>query len=293
MNNHAGKLIIAIPADTHCGSTVGLIKPELWELAGGGAYIPNEVQTLLWKQWETAWEVVAEKRKGGRLIVVHAGDATEGIHHDATQFISPMIDEHQRIHISAMRWALERTEFDSERGDLLYYVTGSGAHVAPGSASEEAIARALSAVPNRPPSDPSGEDGRFVWGHLKIKHNGILTDIAHHGPPAGRRAWLKGNNLMLGLKSLYFNCLDLGLEIPRYYVRAHRHTYDHQYHEGLRGATDGFLLPCFQGMTEYGYVVAVDSLCNIGMLIITIEENGETDWTCPRIRVIPDEVQEV
>jgi hypothetical protein len=285
------RVIVAVPADTHCGSPVGLCPSTGWPLLNGGYYTPNRLQHILYQQWEECWRrvrVLRDQQAGTRLVVVHAGDAVEGVHHQTTQLISNRSDEHAYLHVACMQHALDIAAFDARHGDRLIYVGGTIAHVGDGYTYEEILARLLGACP--PPGNESG--GRVVWEHLLARANGVLFDIAHHGPAPGARQWLQGNNLRLQLRSIYLQCLEQDRPLPRYWVRAHRHRWIMpELFRGERGDIEGFLTPCFQAMTHHGERVAGhEVLSHIGMLIFVVEANGKSSWTCPRIKVQQDEM---
>jgi hypothetical protein len=294
------RTVLAVPAETHCGSPVGLCPPGPWALVGGGSYVPNKIQQVIYAQWLESWQRVAVLRQGSpaaRLIVVHAGDAVEGVHHQTTQLLSLRRDEHVYLHADCMRTGLEIAGFDPQTGDSLIYVGGTMAHVGEGFEQEELLARLLGAYLQMEMPAPPGEEGapggpgRLVWDHLRGRINGVLFDIAHHGPPPGARNWLRGNNLRLMLRSIYLDSLEQNLELPRYWVRAHRHRWVMpEVFRGERGTIEGFLTPCFQAMTHHGERVAGhEMLSHIGMLIFVIEPDGRSSWTCPRIKVQQDE----
>jgi hypothetical protein len=61
--------------------------------------------------------------------------------------------------------------------------------------------------------------------HSLINFNGVTCDISHHGPPAGRRVWLEGNEARYYLRSLMTTELMAGRIPPRLVIRAHFHQY--------------------------------------------------------------------
>ena len=289
------KTVIALPADEHCGSTTGLIKPGQWQKAEGGYHNPSENQILIWRQWDKAADLVLKLRHRARLIVANVGDAIDNHHHDTTQIITPRIDEQERIHTDVMDYFLGKVKFNQKKGDLLYYVEGTPAHVLKGAQAEERIARDLDAVP-KSKGTPAHEykDGRYTWDRLKLDINGVRLDIAHHpATGAGTRAWTKGNTLRSLLRSIYFDCLEYRQPIPRYWIRAHKHKYVPEIHRGAKGTIEGFILPSFQLRTEFVNRIASHELATIGMLIIVIEPDGRTEWHCPHITFSEDEYQRI
>lgn len=286
---------MAIPSDTHCGSVVGLMPGAgSWVMANGGSYTRNKIQDIIYEQWLECWQMVADMRKRSRLVIIHAGDATEGIHHETTQIVSNRIDEQERIHVAAMLEAMKISKFNEKRGDRMYYIGGTPTHVLPGQQSEERIARVLATVPKLPGNN-AGNDGRYLWDRWRMWINGVLFDVAHEGPHPGSRAWLRGNTLRWVLRSMYFDCLEHKLEMPRYWIRAHRHRWvPPERHRGEAGTIEGFLTPCFQGPTEYVFQrFSMEFLSHIGMLVFIVEPDGRTEWECNRVQVIMEDAQEL
>lgn len=276
------RTVLPIPADTHGGGTTALMMPGGWNLPDGGTHYPSKAQRIVSRQWEQGWGRVRELRKRSRLVVAHAGDAVEGDHHNTHQIIHKSVDIHEEIHTDCMDWGLQTAKFNSKRGDLLYYVHGTLAHN--GTGSENNIAKDLDAVPYiEGTPERKFRDASYVFPHLKLNVNGVLFDIAHHGPTAGTRIWTQGNSLRATIKDIYYRCLDKKMPIPRYWIRAHYHEFAHEIYSGSQGTIEGFILPAFQLKTHYGHRVANHKLADIGMLIVVVEEDGRTWWECPMI----------
>ena len=276
------KTILAFPADTHGGSSVGLFPAEhAWQLADGNQYHASPTQQLLWRQWRECWQRVKELRQGGRLIIMHVGDAREGVHHDTTQLVTANLEEQERIHIECMEYALDLAGFDGAGGDLLYYIAGTEIHVGPAHAGEERIARDLGAIPFRKPTTEDSNDGRFVWAAKVFTVDEILFDVAHHGAGLGSRAWTRENGLYQTLKSLYFMTCEDQNQPPRLWIRAHKHRFLHATYHGRAGSIDGFVLPSFQSVTHYASRLNI-GLSDIGMLTAIVED-GRVRWECDQV----------
>lgn len=264
------RTLCVFASDEHCGSKVGLMPPT-WTDVDGGKHEQNEAQRVVWDQWIEQWDRVGRLRKRkDRLIVVNVGDAVEGLHHGTTQLVSSRLDEHERIHVACMEQALKLAHFD-KRTDELWYIAGTAAHVGSGAAAEENIVRSLLGV-------DAATGLRQVQYHLRRRVNGALFDVAHQGPTVGNRVWLRGNQLQAYLRDYYFECLENGQPIPRYVIRAHRHQYVPATWYGCTGgvAIDGFVLPANTLKGEYAQTVAVKALAHVGLLIIGVEQDGQT-----------------
>lgn len=66
---------LAIVADTHAGSTVGLCPPRV-TLDDGGECAPSKEQRRMWGWWLEYWQEV--KRRQGEVVAIFLGDMIEG-----------------------------------------------------------------------------------------------------------------------------------------------------------------------------------------------------------------------
>jgi len=280
------RTVLAFPSDTQCGSALGLIPPGQWQLHDGGYHNPSVAQKILWQQWAESWKRVAELRKKSRLVVVFNGDAVQGDRLSPVQMVTNNREEQERIHEACMDWALQTAKFSTKKGDLLYYVRGTAAHVGSGGQSEERIARDLGAVPWIKPNRIDGKDGRYCWEDIVLDVGGVIFDVAHHlSVRPGQRVWTRESSLRSKIISIYFDHLDHGIAIPRYVIGAHNHKFTHAEYEGAQGKVEGFIIPCFQFHDEWSKKVAAGELSTIGMLIVIVEDDGSTQWECPRITI--------
>ena len=265
------RTVVAISADKHSGSSLGLMMPKPFQLHDGGTYSPSPAQQILWEQHEECLEFIKEQRKRSRLIWVENGDPCEGIHHGTTQTISSRVEELEQIGVDILDYSFKKVRFGND--DLAYMIAGTEEHGGSGSQSENRIAEDLDCfVPQF--TESSGRAHRFTWDRLLLKVNGVLLDIAHHGGTVGSRAWTKQNGMRHTLMSFYFQSLEDKTDIPRYWVRSHKHEYIHAFYEGKQGIIDGFVTPSFQFKTGFAYKVAGHRLSDIGMIVIVIEEDG-------------------
>lgn len=277
-------VIIALCADTHCGSSLGLMQPGGFNLHDGGTYQASYLQRKIWDVWDESWQKIAKARKGRKLIVVHDGDATEGLHHGTTQLVSSRVDEHEQIHIDAMDHALKTAKFDANKGDKLYYVAGTEEHAGKGSEYEETIANDMDAI------GPS--KNRHTWDVIKKSVNGVTVDISHHGGKVGRNVLTRENGLFQTIKNIYFECIDQKLPVPRYWIRAHYHQFVHAIYYGREATIEGIMLPSLQYKTGFVYKTKGDTylLPDVGMIWLFIDADGTTQWEHNMIHHTPDEV---
>jgi hypothetical protein len=264
------KTTVVIIADDHAGSPAGLFPGENWELEDGNNLEPNDWQDTLRGHFLDCAAQVADWRRGGRLIVIHAGDATEGVHHGNVQLLTTRIDEQERMHIAAMGEFLSLVKFN-RRSDQLIYLAGTEAHTGTGNSSTERIVRAL--------LKKDELDGREVRIKLFADIDGVLFDVAHKGFRLGAREHTRVNSIRAYLESRWSGCAKRGLPVPRYVIRAHMHTFAHIPLEDLQGhmITEGFLMPSFKLPDDYAGMEVQEAIGSIGVLPFTIRD-GVPAW---------------
>ena len=274
------RTILALPSDTHAGSTLGLIPPKQYQLQEGGFYDPTPGQKLVWQQWEHNWKLIKEARKKANLVVVHCGDLVEGIHHETTQIVSNRVDTQENIAAISLDKAFRIAMMD---GDKYYQISGTESHAGNGSSSEERVAKDLDhVVPvwEQTFFDEEGEkkNGRYTWDRLYREINGVVFDISHHGGSVGQRAWTEENGLYNKIKSIYWTCVDNHKPIPRYWIRGHNHKYVRAEYRGRNGIITGIMLPGYQIKTGFVYkkMNFDPTPADVGMVWIEIDENGNS-----------------
>jgi hypothetical protein len=264
------KNIMCFPADCHCGSTAGLITPDAWQLDAGGTYRPSRAQRIIWRQWVECWEAVRDLRQpGDRVVITVMGDAVDGKHHDSSELVTQRIEEQERIFIDCLDHAMQIIKFADN--DILQFISGTPAHVGELAQSERRIAEDM--------------DSRGLFDRLKIEVNGVKFDLAHDGLSVGTRAWTDDNTLRSVLKSMLFESLLYRQDVPDYMIRAHRHKFINADFARGRYHINGFVCPSFQLKTSYGnrFTANSNKPPDIGMLIVTVDDNGVHDWRCPMI----------
>lgn len=264
------KTILAFPADTHCGSTVGLMPPRAWQLDDdSGTYHPSRKQRIIWRQWAECWETVRDLRQpGDRVIITTMGDLVDGKHHDTSELVTQRTEEQERIFIDCFEWAMDTIGFGGD--DLLQMIAGTPAHVREGFQSERRIAEDLDAKPK-------------LYDRHKFDVHGVKFDVAHQRFGVGRRTWTEGNSLKAILRSMLYMWLLQNDTPADYVIGAHLHFKDMDSYEGGKYKIRGAICPPFQLPTLFGKMVTNNSTRkpDIGMLIVTVNEDGTHDWQCP------------
>lgn len=273
------KTILVFPADTHCGSTVGLMRPEAWQLDKGGSYYPSRAQQILWSQWVECWDTVKRLReRGDRVIITSMSDSIDGRHHETTELVTARREEQERIFIGVMDWALKHIQF--RKDDILQFVSGTPEHTGEAGQADKRICNDLK--------------GRGIYDRLLFEVHGRKFDVAHKRFGTGRRAWTDDNIIHSILKSMLFSALLQGHDPPDFIIGAHWHQFLQGDFARGKYKTNGFICPAFQFKTTYGYSVTNNDnrLPSIGMLIIVVNKDGSYHWQCPRLE-LPQEKYEV
>jgi hypothetical protein len=281
------RTVIAVPTDTHSGSKVGLINAdEQYTMSDGGFYNPGFTQKIIWNQWKESWEHIRELRKKSRLVVVHCGDSVEGVHHDVTELVNTNISDHKQIHKETMDWALKKARFEMEKGDLLYYISGTSSHCGPNNGFTNDVAEDLCAVPCW--------ENRYHWGMLPLMVNGTLLYFQHEGVRKGIRAWTEENVLRYYTKSEMMDAIGNKRPVPRFIVMAHNHTY---VRSGIVYAygneCEGVILPAFQAKTDFVYKKKALAMASVGMFYIVVNEDGSVECGADLVEIEQDKIQEI
>ncbi|MFA6046842.1 MAG: hypothetical protein WC718_17805 [Phycisphaerales bacterium] len=257
-------------ADDHAGSPQGLFPGEVWDREDGEELRPKGFQVTLRQHFLDCAYQVRDLRLGGRLIIVHAGDAVEGAHHGTVQLLTQRIDEQERMHVENMSEFMKLTYWDKQT-DQLIYLAGTEAHCGSGNSSTERIVRAL--------LDKEKLDGREVRMKLVADIDGVLFDVAHKGFRLSSRDWLRTNAMRASLESRHSACAKAGQRLPRYVIRAHMHTFAHAAIEDKQGTviSEAFLLPAFKLPDDYALIEVQEAVGSIGVLPITIHD-GRPEW---------------
>lgn len=257
MKTSSAQLIVV--SDTHVGSKLGLSLPEI-TLDDGNKISSNSLQSEMWRFWDKdLWPYIHKRAKTRKTIVVVNGDVTDGNHHGTTQIWSN--DPLEQIQVAAQIFAPIASKYP------VYVTRGTAAHVLAAAAADEQFAREIGA------QTPKGE-GRTVRSsyHLKMDFQGVLFDIAHHGPNPGARMWTFGNTLRGYARTIILDALVTRNRPPDCIVRSHVHKRVHETTHDYSHRCEAITTPAMQWTTEYGHMVAShESIADVGAAIISID----------------------
>jgi hypothetical protein len=207
-----------ILSDTHGGNTLGLLSPgTVVQMEGpeGECYeyeLPlNPVQLYLNKIFEWLLDVAKEYAAGDDILFIHNGDLTQGGVHGA------LIAQSEGLQVAVGVRSLQRVLDALPNCKTIRIIKGTGVHVFNSGDSEMQAGKILQQA------NPS-KDVRVLYHNL-LTYNGVMVDVAHHGPGPGSRVWLEGNVARFYLRNLMETELMAGRVPARLVVRSHYHTY--------------------------------------------------------------------
>jgi hypothetical protein len=254
-------VLIAVTSDLHAGSTVALCPPRI-ELDDGGAYEASTAQRWLWSGWLDYWDWIARLRDDNQaeLWCEFNGDLVDGNHHGTTQILTGNPTAQGLVFDRCIH---EPMALDPSR---IFFVRGTEAHVGVSGSAEERIALGLRRDGRPVEGDPA--TGRASWWHLRMEHDGVRLDFAHHGR-MGQRPWTKATGVGTLAAQIFFEHCDNDEPYPHLAIRSHYHrTAD----SGDLYRTRVIQTPAWQLATSYVHKIAAESLADVGGIAILIRD---------------------
>lgn len=233
---------LVIVSDLHIGDELGLCRPTSTRTDNGGTYLPPVVVQKMWDWWNEFWnDWVPDVCRGEPFAVCVNGDAMDGRHHGA-------------VHQWTQNLTAQQAEAEQILGPIVdkcdgryYHIRGTEAHVGPSGEQEEALAKALKAVPNA-----EGQHARYeLW--MRIGRG--LAHITHHIGTAGSMHY-ESTALMRELTEAYVESGRWNNEAPDWVCRSHRHRNAEVRVQTHKGFATVFTTPAWQLKTPFAYRVA-------------------------------------
>lgn len=207
--------MVAAISDTHGGYRLGLCNPDVVLLKEDDEGITKEWTPDLTRTQHKLWEAYLDNLGSleefvgdDPLVGLHGGDATQGDKYNAC---IPDITREDQREIARMN-LLPMVNLPTL--DKFRLVTGTEVHVP--EAAEARIAYRL--------TRDTGKDVKSVH-HARLSFDGVVFDVAHHGPFPGSRDWLKGNVALYYLRDRVYVDRRNGVEPADVYMRGHFHEY--------------------------------------------------------------------
>ena len=261
---------IIVVSDTHCGCQLGLC-PPIVNLDGGGTYRHSPLQSKLWKMWEHFWNVwVPMVTKNEPYIILHNGDAVDGVHHGSVTQISHNITDQIQIARDVLYPLV-----NAKNCAGYYHIRGTEAHVGKSGMSEEGLAKSLGAIPD--------ENKNYARWELWMKMNGNLIHFSHH----------IGTTQSANYESTapYKEYIEALTDAARWHnqppdviVRSHRHRAIETRIATANGYGISLVTPAFQLKTPFTYRISLgrSSMPQIGGILI---RHGDEDTVFTRSKV--------
>lgn len=229
--------LIAV-SDTHSGCQLALCPPEGVTLDNGGVYRPSPFQLEMWAYWREFWDVwVPDAVNGEPFVVVHLGDAVDGVHHNSTSQISHNLTDQARIAVAVLQPEIAKAV-------AYYHIRGTGAHVGDAGMHEERLAHELGAVPNTA--------GQYARYRMTIRVGPRLIQCLHHIGTTGSSAY-ESSAVHKELIEAVTQAGLWGHEPPDVLLRGHRHRYIETSCPSRHGKARSVVLPGWQGLTPFTY----------------------------------------
>ena len=266
--------LICCLSDFHSGGTTALFPNETLHFDKGRNHSPNEKQLAMYIAFVEYANRVRKARQGKRLIIVHNGDAIEGIHHGSTEYVIPENRNQRMIHVHLMKEFMDIVKYGSNKNDKLFYVKGTEIHTAD---EETVIGKKLGAE--------QAPDGLYAFDFLNLEVNNTNSWFVHHGPNPGKGANIH-NSHVNWLKNQYFDCIREEQYPPNMIVTSHFHqplcSATVQEYKGDWFMLHGIITPSWQQKTRYGNRVAPTQRNKVGLAYYTVTKGGDIrGWATP------------
>lgn len=203
-------------------------------------------------------KTIKKKYAGHAKVIIHNGDATEGIHHRTIQLSAPMLDDHVQIHEEIMEAFLANVGFSVKNGDELHYVSGTETHTG---YTEQRIARHFDAL------------GAKFHDELKLNQFGKSIWFVHQWKYPGD-GHTEGDGVRNGLRMMYFNSLKEGWRMPDVVIGSHFHKAVHMTYTQDWRTFHGLITPSFQMKTRFAQKVVAFQRNDIGVALVEVSPEG-------------------
>jgi hypothetical protein len=245
--------LLVVVSDLHCGSTVGLLAPDVETHYGNTVgFGSNYHQEWLWDKWQEGMRRVFDLAGDDPYVLLCNGDATEGIHHRSPEVVATLIEDHCRMAAAALKGY-------AEKAVKVLITRGTECHT---HNVEDYLANLLGAGEAR--------------DHWLFTINGTLCNATHH-MPATSRAYLEASAMSINLGNARLNCIRSGHPVPSVYLRAHRHCGGwYTDGAGILAVTGGW-----QFLTRHGKKVVPDAIPRPS--VIVLDWRGLEEGTLPHV----------
>lgn len=228
---------VVVVSDTHCGCGLAICPPDGVMLDDGGTYLPSKFQKQIHSWWDEFWgEHVPEATHGEPYVVLHNGDAVDGVHHNSVTQITNNLQVQANIAYDLMKPIVELCE------GRYFHIRGTEAHVGKSAQNEEGLAQRLGAIPN--------DEGQHARYDLWMETGGGLIHALHHISTTGSQAY-ESTAVHKELVESFTEAGRWGRRPPDMIVRSHRHRCIETNIPTHNGKARAFVSPCWQLKTPF------------------------------------------
>lgn len=259
-------------SDTHCGCGLGLCPPSI-HLDDKGEYKRSKLQEKIGNMWDEFWgEWVPKVTHGEPFIVVHNGDAIDGVHHQSVTQISNNLEDQADIAYEMLAPVVKQCE------GRYYHIRGTEAHVGKSGQEEERLAKRLGAIKN--------EQGQYARYDLWLRLGDRLIHSLHHVGTTGSQAY----ESTAVHKELTEHFIEAGRwsEIPpALIVRSHRHRCIKITIPTAGIIAQAVVTPAWQGKTPFAWKIPGARLATpqFGGVVVTWAQEGTDGFLFTREKV--------
>jgi hypothetical protein len=244
-----------------------------WFYRNNNHFYLSSKQVGIWNHFETCLSEALKIRGDNKLVLINAGDSTDGKHHHTNQLVTQNPEEQKDTHVELFQYVKERLAY--RRGDELYIVDGTEVHTGD---TESSIGEQLGAY--------QYSSGLYSTPFLEMNINGVLVWVYHQGVSAGDHP-NKGNPLMNAMKRIYYSCLANGKPIPSVILSAHTHNPDHKVYIQEGHEMHYIVLPSWQDKTRFANDKMALAINRVGLQVLNISAEGEIKVFAPMLMESP------
>lgn len=245
-NRRPRPVAIGAIADTHCGSSMGLMHPDGIDTGKDGISLPSRHQRWAYARFLELVDELKRAAVGRRCHILLVGDLIDGVHHSAVELVTHNVTMQKRMCREALAPLIALA-------DRLYVIRGTEAHAGPDCEDEEDLAEwwgadRLAEGDGRGAAVRCPESGTWTWPVFHGRIGGLLFNVAH-ATTASSLPWAQGNAAVRLSNVIMARYAQRRAEIPDVVLRAHVHLC---HDSGINNKrTRATILPAWQLCTEY------------------------------------------
>jgi hypothetical protein len=262
-----GSSFAVLHSDPHFGYRFGYMKPgtvlEAFDEADGDLEPElTATQRVLAKWNDEDFENVNALVDGRPSVYIVEGDVCHGTWVGET--VSPRLADQPDMAVQGLTRWVQRKGVAKVR-----FVKGTAVHSHKHGSLELLTARLLRAT--------TGKDVRAYY-HMVLPFDGVSFDLAHKGPPPGKRQWLDANELRLYVRNIMMRSLINGYRPPHVIVRGHFHerrfAHVHEHLDDRVVDSWGVIMPAYSIFKDdwTNHATQAKSHMNAGTVVVEIRD---------------------